>query len=115
VVLSRLVTAVATPFGHPVRLPKEDAMSSVSGAAGHAALAICESMLLSLTESKLIDEAEARAILEDAAAAHRNAIPLLADGAAHNAIPLLADGAAHDAAATLIEELLQGGNSVRHA
>jgi hypothetical protein len=30
-------------------------MSSVSGAAGHAALGICESMLLSLTENKIID------------------------------------------------------------
>ena len=78
-------------------------MSSVSGAAGHAALAICESMLLSLTENKIIDQAEARAILEDAAAAHRNSIPLLADGAAH------------EQAATLIEALLKGGNSVRHA
>jgi hypothetical protein len=77
-------------------------MSSVSGAAGHAALAICESMLLSLSENKIIDEAEARAILEDAAAAHRNAIPMLADGAAH------------DEAATLIEAILKGGNSVRH-
>jgi hypothetical protein len=77
-------------------------MSSVSGAAGHAALAICESMLLSLTENKIIDQAEARAILEDAAAAHRNAIPLLADGAAH------------DEAAALIETMLKGGNSVRH-
>jgi hypothetical protein len=77
-------------------------MSSVSGAAGHAALAICESMLLSLTENKIIDEAEARAILADAAAAHRNAIPLLADGAAH------------DEAASLIEAILKGGNSVRH-
>jgi hypothetical protein len=81
---------------------KEEAMSSVSGAAGHAALAICESMLLSLTENKIIDEAEARAILEDAAAAHRNAIPLLADGAAH------------EQAASLIDEILEGGNSVRH-
>ena len=78
-------------------------MSSISGAAGHAALAICESMLLSLTESKIIDKAEARAILEDAAAAHRNSVPLLADGAAH------------DEAATVIEAILQGGNSVRHA
>jgi len=78
-------------------------MSSVSGAAGHAALAICESMLLSLTENKIIDKAEARAILEDAAAAHRNAIPLLVDGTAH------------DEAAVLIEALLKGGNSVRHA
>jgi hypothetical protein len=78
-------------------------MSSVSGAAGHAALAICESMLLSLTENQIIDQAEARAILADAATAHRNSIPLLADGAAH------------DEAASLIEALLKGGNSVRHA
>jgi hypothetical protein len=77
-------------------------MSSVSGAAGHAALAICESMLLSLTENKIIDEAEARAILEDAAAAHRNSVPLLADGADH------------EQAASLIDEILKGGNSVRH-
>ena len=80
-------------------------MSSVSGAAGHAALAICESMLLSLTENKILDQAEARAILADAAAAHRNSIPLLADGG----------GAAHEEAAALIEALLKGGNSVRHA
>jgi hypothetical protein len=97
------VTEVATPFGRPTHAHEEEAMSSVSGAAGHAALAICESMLLSLTENKIIDKAEARAILEDAAAAHRNSIPLLADGAAH------------DEAASLIEALLKGGNSVRHA
>ena len=78
-------------------------MSSVSGAAGHAALAICESMLLSLTENRVIDKTEARAILTDAAAAHRNSIPLLTDGTAHTE------------AATLIEALLKGGNSVRHA
>ena len=78
-------------------------MKSISGAAGHAALAICESMLLSLTEKGIIDETEARAILEDAAAAHRNSIPLVVDGAAH------------DEAASLIEAMLKGGNSVRHA
>ena len=78
-------------------------MSEISGAAGHAALAICESMLLSLIENKVIDAAEAKAILEDAAAAHRNAIPMLADGAAH------------DEAASLIEAILKGGNSVRHS
>ena len=55
-------------------------MSSVSGAAGHAALAICESMLLSLSENKVIDETEVKAILKDAAAAHRNSIPLVTDG-----------------------------------
>ena len=80
-------------------------MSSVSGAAGHAALAICESMLLSLTEHKIINQAEARAILEDAAAAHRSSIPLVVDGGA----------AAHEDAAALIETILKGGNSVRHA
>ena len=80
-------------------------MNSVSGAAGHAALAVCEAMLLSLTENKIIDEAEARAILEDAAAAHRNSIPLVTDGGA----------AAHEEAASLIEAILKGGNSVRHA
>jgi hypothetical protein len=58
-------------------------------------------MLLSLTENKIIDEAEAKAILEDAAAAHRNSVPL-------------ADGAAHEQAASLIDEILKGGNSVRH-
>jgi hypothetical protein len=78
-------------------------MSSVSGAAGHAALAICESILLSLTENKIIHEAEARAILEDAAAAHRNSKSLLANATAH------------DEAATLIEAILEGGNSVRRA
>jgi hypothetical protein len=96
------VTALATPCGRRIRAHKEEAMSSVSGAAGHAALAICESMLLSLTENKIINEAEARAILEDAAAAHRNSVPLLADGAAH------------EQAASLIDEILKGGNSVRH-
>ena len=77
-------------------------MSSVSGAAGHAALAICESMLLSLTENKIIDQAEAKAILEDAAAAHRNAVPLVATARPMSKPP------------SLIEEILKGGNSVRH-
>ena len=78
-------------------------MINISDAAGHAALAICESMLLSLTENKTIDAAEARAILEDAAAAHRNTLPLVTDGAAH------------EEAAALIEAILKRRNSVRHA
>jgi hypothetical protein len=39
-----------------------------SRASGLAALAICESMLLSLKENGVIDDAEAAAILTDAAA-----------------------------------------------
>jgi hypothetical protein len=103
--MSTTVTDVTTPFGRPTHAHEEQAMSSVSGAAGHAALAICESMLLSLTDNKIIDQAEARAILADAAAAHRHSIPLVTDGGA----------AAHDEAATLIETMLKGGNSVRRA
>lgn len=41
-------------------------------AAGLAALAICESLLLALSDLKIIGEREARGVLEDAAAAHRN-------------------------------------------
>ena len=79
-------------------------MSSVSGAAGHAALAICESLLLSLTENKIIEETEVRAILADAAGAHRNSMSLLSDDRT----------VAHEEAAALIEAILNGGNSVRH-
>jgi hypothetical protein len=91
-------------FGPATRSQEDEAMSSVSGAAGHAALAICESMLVSLTENKILDGAEAKAILADAAAAHRHSIPLVVDGGA----------AAHEEAASLIEAILKGGNSVRH-
>ena len=78
-------------------------MAKVSAAAGHAALAICESILLALQERSLIDKAEVRGILADAASAHRNAVPV-SDGSA----------ATHEAAATLIEAINAGGNSVRH-
>ena len=74
-----------------------------SEAAGLAALSICESMLLSLTENKIIDAAEARVILEDAATAHRNAVPLHTDGESH----------AHADAAAIIELILRDGNAVR--
>jgi hypothetical protein len=79
-------------------------MGGGSGAAGLAALSVCESILLSLTENGIIDEGEARAILEDAAVTSRGAAPL-AD---------VADGG-HGEAAALIERILEGGNSVRHA
>ncbi len=41
-------------------------------AAGIAALAICESLLLALSDLKLIGERETRGVLHDAAAAYRN-------------------------------------------
>jgi hypothetical protein len=76
-------------------------MANPSPAAGLAALSICESLLLSLVDGGIIDAAEAKVILEDAATAHRNAIVLTTDGTAHAA------------AATLIDAILAGGNSVR--
>jgi hypothetical protein len=75
-------------------------MDRKAGAAGRAALAICESLLLSLTENKVLGAGEARSILGDAAAANRNAIPLTPDGGHHEA-------------AAVIELILAGGNSVR--
>ena len=76
-------------------------MDRKQGAAGLAALAICESLLLSLTENKILAAGEARSILEDAAAANRNAIPLSPT-----------DGT-HAGAVAVIELILSGGNSVR--
>jgi hypothetical protein len=48
-------------------------MDSAPDAAGAAALSVCESLLLSLLERGVIDEAELRGILSDAAEFHREA------------------------------------------
>lgn len=77
-------------------------MSGEPGAAGLAALSICEAIRLSLTENAVIDQAEAKGILTDAAEAHRGAAPL-ADGHA----------GLHVAAAAHIEAIRDGGNAVR--
>lgn len=77
-------------------------MSGRPGTTGLAALSICEAILLSLTDNKIIDEAEAKAILTDAAAAHRGAAAL-ADSPTGE----------HEEAAAIIEAIRDGGNSVR--
>ena len=79
-------------------MPTERTSKDVSGM---AALAICESLLLSLNDRKIIPEREILGILEDAAAAHEN----VSEG----------DGNAelHKAVAALIHRILAGGNSVR--
>jgi hypothetical protein len=78
-------------------------MTSPSGAAGLAALSICESLLLSLTESGVLGKVEARAILTDAASAHRNAMPMARDPALHQA------------AAEVIELIAAARNSIHGA
>jgi hypothetical protein len=58
-------------------------------AAGLAALAICESLLLALTELKVLDDREKRGVLEDAAAAHQGAEALALNAADHAAAAAL--------------------------
>ena len=52
-------------------------------AAGCAALAICESLLLALTEAKVLDRNDVRGALEDAATVHRNANTATSNPAIH--------------------------------
>ncbi len=78
-------------------------MKKNSNAAGLAALSICESLLLSLTDLKIIERGEVVSILKDAAAAHRGAI-------AESKTPQ-----AHQAAVDVIDRIIKGKNSVRHA
>lgn len=69
--------------------------------AGTAALAICESLLLTLNDRKFLLERDIIGLLGDAAGAHANAPPGGADDAVHRA------------AADLINQIIDGGNSVR--
>lgn len=75
--------------------------SPLPDVAGTAALAICESLLLALNDHNVLPETEILGILKDAAAAHHE-VP---DG--HEAKAL------HTAVASLINNILAGGNSVR--
>ena len=70
--------------------------------AGHAALAICKSLLLALIDLKVITEQDSRELLRDAAAAHRGA-----DTGAQGS-------ETHEAAALTIERILAGKNSVQY-
>ena len=76
-------------------------MPTKNDVSGAAALAICESLLLSLGDRKILPEKEIIGVLEDAIAAHRNAAP--DDGMTKM----------HDAVAALIKGIIDGGNSVR--
>lgn len=73
-------------------------MTQSSDIAGHAALAICEALLLALNDRRILPEREVIGILQDAAAAHETA-----EG----------DPALHQAVAQLIGRIIDGGNSVR--
>jgi hypothetical protein len=76
-------------------------MSTSMHSAGHAALAIVESLLLALNDRNILPEREIVGILKDAAAAHAQAP--LGDG----------DEELHKAVAKRINQIIDGGNSVR--
>ena len=67
---------------------------------GEAALAICESMLIALSELKIFSAQDARDILVDAASTHRGAGSVGVQGARHETIALM------------IERVRTSGNSV---
>lgn len=73
-------------------------MTGSNDTAGHAALTICESLLLALTERDILPEKEIVGVLEDAAASHEF-IPS-DDQAEH-----------HAAVAALIRKLLNRRNT----
>ena len=69
---------------------------------GLAALAVCESLLTSLQDLKIIDEKEIIGILKEASAAHQQES---ATGISQM----------HREAAAVIDRILLGKNSVRHS
>ena len=69
---------------------------------GMAALGICESLLLALTDLKVIDEQEARDLLTDVATTHNEA-------AAASQTP-----EKHKAVVAIVQRILAGKNGMRH-
>ncbi len=72
----------------------------ISSIEGHAALSICESLLIALRDLKLMSEKDARDVLQDAASAHL-------EESENSSNPDL-----HKNVAVLIEKILANGNSL---
>jgi hypothetical protein len=69
---------------------------------GMAALGICESLLLALTDLKIIDDKQCRDLLTDVATAHTEA-----------AIISQTPGQ-HEAVVAIVQRILDGKNGLRH-
>lgn len=69
-------------------------------AAGIAALSICESLLLALSDLKVMDAKDTSDVLEDAADAHRSAAACAQDAALHLEV------------VAIIDRIIAGGNSI---
>ena len=76
-------------------------MSTVNEYSGHAALSICEALLLAMNDGGLLPEHEIVNVLRDAAATHENAKGAEAETETHRSV------------AALINQIIAGGNSVR--
>jgi hypothetical protein len=74
----------------------------IGEAEGMAALGICESLLLALTELKIISDQDARDLLTDVATTHNEA-------AADSRTP-----EKHQAVVKIVRRILAGKNGVRH-
>ena len=68
---------------------------------GHAALSICESMLLAMHDLKIMSQKDAQNVLKDAATAHHNE----ANGVSNKSDM-------HKQVATLIDKIIASGNSL---
>ena len=69
---------------------------------GTAALGICESPLLALTDSKILSEKDARDLLTDVATTHNEAIASAERPEKHHAV------------IAIVQRILAGKNGVRH-
>lgn len=63
----------------------------MSDASSYAALAICEAILLTLVEERIVDRDKVLGLLEDAIEAHANSDPAASDRAAHQGAAKLID------------------------
>ncbi len=73
-----------------------------SQAEGMAALGICESLLLALTDLKIMKEEDARDLLNDVATTHQTAADNSTSPDAHHAV------------VAIMHRILAGKNGVRH-
>ena len=74
----------------------------INEAEGMAALGICESLLIALTELKIISDKDARDLLTDVATSHSEAAPTSTNPATHQAV------------VEIVQRILAGKNGVRH-
>lgn len=79
---------------------KDIPTNSAENIEGHAALSICESMLLAMHDLKIMSQKDAQNVLKDAAAAH------------HEASDHPENSDMHKKVAILIDKIIAGGNSM---